>query len=72
MSLSATLTLFYDDYASFDDTVSHQITVTERQAQIALSVLYLLDERGVWEATDSEFDSIAATLANLASELESV
>lgn len=65
MGIRVTLEFDYDDYSSLDDTTGFPLALTQREAAIAASILSLLEYREAWDATDSEFDAISATIALL-------
>lgn len=71
MGVKAYIEFDFSDYSAYDNTITTPVGLTSREAAIAASILTLLNTREAWIATDSEYDDISDTIANLIEDVQS-
>lgn len=70
MATRVTVSFVLDDYTGLDDTTVIAIGLTSRESALASSALSLLLDRNAWdEMSDSDWDSLSTTIADLLDEI---
>lgn len=70
MSARISVTLKREWFASMDNTTPVSVTLTEKQAQLLVSVSFMLKSRRLWDSmTDAQWDELQAVVADAIEEV---